>query len=341
MNHHPNALRRATLLARLAAERTYLFAPFEGLDETTLTQAPVVDGWTTAGLLAHIAYWDAVGVDRLVKLADGRRDEIHPLDSESRDARNASHLAQLEGLNFSQAVAIAQKERRTLLAALDQLPDNLLFGRVRLGDGWRTSPYTLVRWRYRHDAGHAAGITNWRRGFPPNDPSLRVIHRSLLRPLLGLARREFLALAALVPPAERETRPVTGTWTLKQIVGHLSDYERMGVLALRALAAGREPVYETRIDNFDTFNEARGTTWAAATWDEAWATLIAARRALLHLIETPADEALKRPIPAPWPATTTACGYLLDMAQHEREHAASLRQALDLPKLPRRLTPGG
>ncbi len=338
---HSLSPRRATLLAHLAAERAHLFGLLEGLDEATLTHAPIVEGWTAAALLAHLAYWDALFADRLAKLAAGRRDEIHPLDSASRDARNAEHLAQLDGLSFAQAVAIAQKERRTLLAALDQLPDNLLFGRVRLGGGWRVSPYTFVRWRYRHDAGHAAEVARWRRGFPPNDPSLRVIHRALLRPLLGLARREFLALAALLPPAERESRAVTGAWTLKQIVGHLSDYERMGVLALRALAAGREPVYEARINNFDTFNEARGAAWAAAAWDEAWATAVATRRALLHLIETLPDEALTRPIPAPWPATTTACGYLLDMAQHEREHADSLRRALGRPALPRRLTPGG
>lgn len=341
MDHLPNTPQRATLLARLAAERAHLFTLFEGLDETTLTQAPVSDGWTAATLLAHLAYWDALSADRLAKLVEGRRNEIHPLNSEAGDARNAAHRAQLDGLSFSQAVAIAQKERRTLLAALERVPDDLLFGRVRLGGGWRTSPYTLMRWRYRHDAAHAAVVADWRRGYPPNHPSLRGIHRALLRPLLGLARREFLALAALVPPSERETRPLTGLWTLKQIVGHLADYERLGVLALRALAAGHDPEYGTRIDSFDVFNESRGAAWEATTWDEAWAAAVATRRALLYLLETLPDQALARPIDAPWPATTTACGYLLDMTQHEREHAGSLRQAFGLPALPRRLVSGG
>ena len=44
-----------------------------------------------------------------------------------------------------------------------------------------------------------------------------------------------------------------------------------------------------------------------------------------------------RPFPAPWQSTTTAGGYLLDMAGHEQEHADALRRALGLPALPRRL----
>ena len=332
---------RAALLAQLAAERAFVLLQLEGLNEDTLTHAPVFEGWTAATLLAHLAYWDAFHTDQLAKVIAGRRHEIHPLEGDDTlDARNAAHLAQLDGLSFPQAVGIAQKERRTLLATLAQLPDELLFRRLRLGGEWRASPSMWVRWRHKHDARHAADIARWRRGFPPNHPSLRFIHRALLRPLLGLSRHEFLALAALVPPTKRETRPITGLWTLKQIVGHLSDYERLGVVALRAVATGREPVYETGLDSFDAFNESRGAVWAAATWDEAWVTAVAARRALLHMVETLPDEALLRPFTAPWQATTSAYGYLLDMAQHEREHAGGLRRALGLPALPRRLSPG-
>ena len=342
MDHLPNTPQRAALLARLAAERAHLFGQFEGLDEATLTHVPVVDGWTAAALLAHLAYWEAFAADRLAKVADGRLGEIHLLnDQDSLEQRNEAMQPRFAGINFAEALAMAQKDRRNLLLALQRLDEDTLLQPIRMRPGHRTTPGVWSRWPQRHDAEHAADLARWRTTYPPNDPSLRVIHRALLRPLLGLARREFLALAALLPPAERETRAVTGIWTLKQIVGHLADYERMGVLILRALAAGREPVYEARIDNFDTFNEARGMAWAATTWDEAWAMATATHRVLLHLIETLPDEALARPIPAPWPATTTACGYLLDMAQHAREHADSLRRILGLPVLPHRLTPGG
>ena len=67
---------------------------------------------------------------------------------------------------------------------------------------------------------------------------------------------------------------------------------------------------------------------------------MATRQALLAVAATLDDAALARPFAAPWPATTTACGYLLDMAGHEGEHADALRRSLGLPALPRRLIRG-
>lgn len=124
---------------------------------------------------------------------------------------------------------------------------------------------------------------------------------------------------------------------MKQLLGHLSEYERLGVLSLKAVAAGGEPAYETTITDFDAFNEERGESWGAKSWDEVWATFLATRRALLVVAETLPDDALARLFAAPWPGMTTPCGYLLDMVQHEQEHADGLRRVLGLPSLPRRL----
>jgi hypothetical protein len=329
---------RAQLLARLAAERSYLLLQLEGLDEEALSHAPVTEGWTAAMLLAHLAAWEAFAADRLSKLADGRRAEIKPLSGDdSLETRNAAMRERFAHLPFTEAVAISQKERRGFLLALGRLPDDALTRRVVLRPGWRVTPHQWARLPHLHDVEHAPDLARWRRGFPPDDPSLRFIHRSLLRPILGLSRKEFLALAALVKPGEREMRPVEGSWTLKQVLGHLSDYERLGVVALRAVAAGREPEYDTSISDFDGYNAGRGPSWAGLSWAETWATYWATREALLRLAESLSAEALARPFLAPWPAMTTACGYLLDMAQHEREHADGLRRALGLPALPRRL----
>ena len=331
--------RRAVLLARLAAERAFLLQQLEGLDEAPLAHDPVYEGWPLPPVLAHLAYWDAFAADRLGKLADGRRADIHPLGvgEDTLDARNAALRQRFAALPFIQAMALCQKERRGLLLALGRLSDDVLFRRVRLRPGWQATPASWAGAPHVHDARHSADLSLWRANYPANDPAVRVIHRALLRPLLGLARAEFLALAALISPDERETRPVEGDWSLKQVLGHLSDYERLGVVALRQVAAGREPAYERTIEEFEAFNAERGPEWAALPWAEVWAHHVATRRAMAEVALALDDAALARPFTAPWLTTTTACGYLLDMAGHEQEHADALRRALGLPALPRRL----
>lgn len=329
---------RAQLLARLAAERAHLLLQLEGLDNETLSGRKAIGEWTAAGVLAHLAYWEAVAADRLFKVADSRTADIQPLSGDdSLESRNNAMTLQFAGLPFDEAVAISQKERRNFLTALNRLSDDELIRRVRPRPGWRVTPNTWANWPHRHDAEHASEIAGWRATQPTPDPVLRVIHPALLRPILALSRREFLALASLVPAGERENRILEGSWTLKQMIGHLVDYESLGVVALKAVAAGREPTYKTVIPDFDEFNNERSAPWAETTWNEVWAHYLATRRALLLIADTLSAGALAQPFTAPWLSITTVCGYLLDMAQHEQEHADSLRRAFDLPPLPRRL----
>lgn len=326
--------RRAELLARLAAERSHLLLQLEGADVRRLESDPVSGELTATALLAHLAYWEALSADRLGKLAAGQESEIRPIGDGAVDRLNADLKAMFVGLGFDESLAMLQKERRNFLMALGQTSHELLRRRIRFPDGrlitarhWATQPH-------RHDAEHSVELARHRL---PADPSIRVIHRSLLRPILGLSQQEFLAPAALVPPEARETQAIGGDWTLKQIVGHLSDYDGLGIVALKAVAAEREPTYSMRIDDFESYNNERAAQWEATTWSDVWTTYLATRRALLLIADTLSDEALARPFPAPWPALTTACGYLLDMAQHEREHADWLRRALVMSPLPRRL----
>lgn len=333
---------RAELLARLAAERSHLLQQLEGVGELALTRDPVFGAWTVSGLLAHLAHTEALTASQLARIAHGLPDDAIPQDSgHLAEAHHGAMPERFARLSFSEGIALCLKERRGVTLALSQVDDDGLERRVRLRSGQYTTPGRLARRLYRHDAGHSAELAGWRAMCPPNDPAIRVIHRALLRPVLSLARYEFLAVAALVPAAEREIRPVEGNWTLKQIIGHLSDYERLGVFALRAVAGGREPDYGETIEDYQRYNSERGRAWSTVSWPEAWAHYVASRRALLEVAATLDDEALARPFISPWLTTTTACGYLLDMAGHEQEHVDALRPALGLPALPRRLNRSG
>ena len=45
---------------------------------------------------------------------------------------------------------------------------------------------------------------------------------------LNETRAKLLAAVSLVPDTERESRPVCGHWTLKDLLGHIADWEAFG-----------------------------------------------------------------------------------------------------------------
>ncbi|MCL4803494.1 MAG: DinB family protein, partial [Anaerolineae bacterium] len=236
--------KRAQLLARLAAERSHLYLQLEGLDDEHLSGLPAVGNWTAAALLADTANSEKIAADNLSRLANNRDTEIRPsIDEAPPEPRDTTSPHPFAGISFDEAIAIAQKERRNFLATLDRLEDEDLLRRVRSRSGRRIRPGKWATRPYRRDAQISADLARWRATLPLPDPALRTIHSALLRPILTLSRNEFLALASLIPPDDRESRPLEGIWTLKQMIGHLVDYEGLGIVALSAVAAGMEPDY--------------------------------------------------------------------------------------------------
>lgn len=338
MEYTVTSIPRTSLLARLAAERAGLLYQLRGLDQETLCTTPVVDDWTARDLFPHLGYWDAVYADRLQRVADDRRHEITQIaDEETLDELNAAARRQFSRASLGQAVAIAVKERNGFLAALARVPDDILFRRLQIAPDWRIAPSTWARWRHLHDAEHANDLARWRRQWDvpqsPRPPASKVI----LRPFLAAARQEFWALSSLIEARERITRPVCGSWTLRDVLGHITIYEVMGVIALQAISAGESPRFPKTIRRFDTFNEAQVVARQRVDWPQALSEWRAVRKALVTLLDQATDEGLARAFTAPWGTTISGYQYVFGLAIHEQEHAAALRQSLDLAPLPQRL----
>ncbi len=328
--------RRALLVARLAAERANLFFQMRGFEADVLATFSISNGWTVKDVLPHLAYWDAFYANRLSLLQDGRHHDIRPLDDDELDERNCQTKTQFAAAPFEQALAISLKERQNFLAVLQHMPDELLYRRFYLGKGWRASGYTWTRWRYQHDAEHAAEIGRCRSSMPAAALKTRPAPRGVLRALLQSTRAEFLALAALVRPSDRETRPLCGHWTLKDIITHLTVFEQFGVSALNQLLAGAQPQFELTIANFDAFNEAQIVSRHGIPSTRAFEKQQLTRRSLLSLLDAADDELLALPFTAPWNSLTTGYRLLVALAVHEQEHADILRRSLGLPRLPKR-----
>ncbi|MCI0399167.1 MAG: type II toxin-antitoxin system HicB family antitoxin [Chloroflexi bacterium] len=323
---------RADLMARLAAERSALAWKLISLDEETLSRRPVFEGYTAKDLLAHVAAWDEFHVNRMKLAAAGREAEIASVEL---DDYNAAIHAERQGWSLDQALDAFMAARRSVLETSAGISDELFHRPVRLPWGDVRSVRQWTVWRYEHDAGHLADLDNWRKN---EQPPRGISPNSVLQAILETGREEMLATAALIPENERETRPVCGVWTLKDVLGHVADWEWYGVEGLRP---GQPSGRSLAIDypgTIQKWNDLHAAARQDHSWKRVWADFVGARAALREILAGLSQEDLARPLPAPWDPKGIVYRWIALWLFHEREHAADLRKELCLPGWPERLT---
>ena len=328
---------RYQLLARLAAERTYLLLQFRSLNETTVTTVPAAGYMTFKDVLLHVAAWDAFHTEKISLVRNGRFAELQPFTQEILDQRNAALAEQFQTIPLEQALATCLKERAGFLAELSRVSDEDLHKRLTLPWGERVRMRTWARWRFLHDMAHADELVAWRSRQSP-DVMRQVGPKYILRAIFNATRKEFLTLVDLIPEDERTSRPVCGVWDLKDLVGHLTDWERVGVDGLCQLADGQIPEFDYEIPDFDVFNNKNAETRAPQSWDRIWTDFVTTRQDFIDVFDQMSEEMLTRPVPAPWGSTIPAYVWVMVWAGHEHEHAIDVRSSLNLRNWPRRLT---
>ena len=141
---------------------------------------------------------------------------------------------------------------------------------------------------------------------------------------LATARKDLLAAAALIPEDERTTRLVCGTWTLKDVLGHLADWEEIGVAGLRQMAEGQDP-YVERIADVDAWNAAHAEARRDQPWAQVWTDLHDTRRAFTDVLENMSQTDLDHEFSFPWGAKGTPTQWTYILVQHEHTHVRGIR----------------
>ncbi len=327
---------RAHYLARLHAERADLLWQLRGLSEETVRSAEVMPGWTVKDMLAHIPHYDAVYAGRIQMVLDGRVAAISPLNDDSGLAnRNEALRQQNQAIPYEQVIAMLLKERSGFTAVLKRVPDDLLSQELPMPWGQSARIREWAIWRYEHDAEHGRQLAAWREN-QPRETLRYVTPIYVLRAMLHSSRRAFQALLPLIPQPEWTTRPVCGVWTMKELLGHLADWEKVAVDGLRPLAAGHIPEFNYTLDSFDEFNNKNAAARAGQSWDEVWADYEVTRATLLDLLAQTSPADLQRTFMAPWGREISGSVWLLIWPGHEMEHAIDVRAALGLRRWPPR-----
>lgn len=315
------AAQRMQLVSRLLLRRAELLEQLTGLPAETLTSQPVFEDSTAANILAHIASWDEFFAARLAAVRQGRAATIEGVDV---DFRNALTAKERKNWGLDRSLAAFISARQALLAELNEVAPGALYRPIPLSWG---SP-TIHRWLeicVEHDEEHTAHLAAWRKTLGPEAQETwhKLGPKSLLETALHARRETLLAHMALVPPRRQETQPVAGDWTLKDLTGHIADWEREAAERIRGLVEARPPASDYTGDA-EAFNAAHHAARTGQPWETGWNDFRNARRELLALLLGLDDAALNHHQDGH--LAGTPYGWFFVGIDHDREHTDDLRR---------------
>jgi hypothetical protein len=320
LNKH-SPVHRHRLLARLAAERTRLLWQLLGLDQERLTRTSIFpdSDWTVKDLLAHVAAWDRWEHRAMAAMLAGDEPDFRAV--EDMDAFNAAAVDAWRDRTLSAVLAELHDAREAWVTRLRDVPLESFFA-SREHQGWDWAFPNCLNVQWQHDAEHADQLAAWRKAIIVESDTGP---RPVLVAVLNAARHELLTAADLVPPADRTSRPVCGHWTLKDLVGHVADWEQVGVEGLRHMAAGRSPDI-AHIPDIEAWNREHAAAREGQAWETCWVDLHETREQLLDVLQEMDQGRIDQSYLFPWGPQGTAYEWVRVFATHDREHAHDLRQ---------------
>lgn len=152
--------------------------------------------------------------------------------------------------------------------------------------------------------------------------------KEALLAVLSAAREGLLRAVALVPVDERASRRICGEWTLKDMLGHVADWEWVGVEGLRCMAAGQLPQVE-HIESIDAWNQAHCEARRGQPWEQVWDDFHAAREVMVAVLSDMPQDDLDRSFAFPWGQRGTAYQWVGVYVTHDWEHARGLEQVAE------------
>ncbi len=132
-----------------------------------------------------------------------------------------------------------------------------------------------------------------------------------------------------IPEDAMMSQPVTGTWTIKDLLGHMAMWQQVGIQFITDYRASGNP-QNLGLDNdaaVDTYNR-RGADlrhdWSLA---RVHTELDDAQRHLIAAIESLSEDDLHKGLPAPWHSATTLEQLIaINSYTHDPEHIEQIKR---------------
>jgi hypothetical protein len=297
------------------ASRARLARLVETLRPTQLS-VDVGEGWTVTSVLAHMGLWDRWQAERWTEMLDGRWSAEQGSIIEAEHIANEALHPYLGGATASDIPALALAAAIRVDALIAQAPDSLA-GALEGG------PSAYVLHRHRHRGEHLDQIE---RGLEAAGRAAPVAVDSSYLARNDASRAQLSALLAGLSAADLQLASGECDWTIGQVLGHLSFWDRFLAGRWRAAIAmgpGSQPMALPH-EVADMLNDGMPPTWAALGAGSPAAVVadtLAAAEAIDGLIAA-------LPMETPVAAILAERPSLLDRSIHRLEHIATLELAL-------------
>ncbi|MDQ2684013.1 MAG: ClbS/DfsB family four-helix bundle protein, partial [Chloroflexota bacterium] len=242
---------------------------FARIPEDRRLEGGVCGWWSAKDLLGHLAYWDGVRLGKIEAEMAGAPIPVVELESTSKDPYHRINAEQADiraNWTWEQVMEEATGHRDRLIEALNF---QSAYDQSAAGNHWDVHRADLERWLGEN----GIGTVDANRGqLSPDQIAVKYT----------TAVDRMLTLVESISPERREEPGACGTWSVKDVLAHLTYWDQNNIGILEAAAAGQP--YTLDEGDVDARNLDAVAARSAYTWEELLAEVKATRdrRAELH-----------------------------------------------------------
>ncbi|GIK43035.1 MAG: hypothetical protein BroJett011_68680 [Chloroflexota bacterium] len=303
------------IISDLKYGRTRLLQAIEGLSRRELTELQIYEGWTIKDVLAHVIGWDQRVLRTLPLMLQNRASEVASVEV---DDFNRESVQSWRDKSLAEVLSEVQSTHQRILEILSGLDHKEVDMRRERHGRIITIRSYVIDVMIEHDREHAAEIELWRKNLEQSvDP--RAVEADLAQ-----ERAAFLAAIEGLSEADLVERNAAGTWSVKDVVGHITDWERLMLNAARHI---HDPSLPVVIPVTDDENEIMASRRAKESWKKVSHDFHEVSQAVDSFVAglKMGDWTLRGPYP--WPNDQGTLAELLwHITTHYTDHLPGLEQ---------------
>lgn len=305
----------SAIISDLKYGRARLLQAIEGLSRRELTELPIYEGWTIKDVLAHVIGWDQRVLRTLPLMLQNRASEVASVEV---DDFNRESVQSWRDKSLAEVLSEIHSTHQRILEILVGLDHKEIDMRRERHGRIITIRSYVIDVMIEHDREHAAEIELWRKNLELTiDPRAAEAN-------LAQKRAAFLAAIEGLNEADLLDKNAGGTWSVKDVIGHLTDWERLMLNAARHI---HDPSLPGVIPVTEDENEIMASRRAKESWEKVFHDFSEVSQAVDSFVAglKMGDWTLRGPYP--WPNDQGTLAELLwHITAHYTDHLPDLEQ---------------